>query len=216
MELITNYWVNTIMKTRFKLHSHWALLCSVLLAAQLAGCTAAAVGAGVAVGATLVATDRRTSGAQLDDEGIELRAAKRLIDDLNSRGHINVTSYNRRVLLTGEVGTEADRRLAEQTVSSLSNVRAIVNELAVMPESSLPDRTSDTVITGRVKAAILETNMAPNAFKVVTERGIVYLMGRVSNTESNLAANAARNVPGVVKVVRVVEILSMQEQRQFQ
>lgn len=188
---------------------------ALVLGAQLVGCAAAVVGTGVAVGA-MVMTDRRTSGAQLDDEGIELRSVNRLSDALNGKGHINITSYNRRVLITGEVGTERERQLAEKVVAGVDNVRGIVNELAVMPDSGISDRTSDTVITGRVKAALMEASLSSNAFKVVTERGVVFLMGRVSNTESDMAANAARAVPGVVKVVRTVEILTPQEQRQMQ
>lgn len=193
----------------------WVAMVSLIVGAQLVGCVAAAVGTGVAVGA-MVLTDRRTSGAQLDDEGIELRSSNRLSDALGGKGHINVTSYNRRVLITGEVGTERERQLAEKVVTGVDNVRGIVNELAVMPESSISDRTSDTVITGRVKAALMEASLASNAFKVITERGVVFLMGRVSNTESDMAANAARAIPGVVKVVRTVEILTPQEQRQLQ
>jgi osmotically-inducible protein OsmY len=190
-------------------------LLTLVMGAQLVGCAAAAVGTGVAVGA-MIMTDRRTSSAQLDDEAIELRSASRLTDALSGRGHINVTSYNRRVLLTGEVGSDQERQIAGRTVSGVSNVRAIVNELAVMPDSTISERTNDTVITGRVKASLLDASLSVNAFKVVTERGIVYLMGRVSNTESEIAANAARKVPGVVKVIRSVEILSLEEQRQLQ
>jgi osmotically-inducible protein OsmY len=197
-----------------KRFSAMSVLALALVATQLTGCVAAAVGTGVVVGA-MVASDRRTSGAQLDDEGIELRSANRLATALKSQGHINVTSFNRRVLLTGEVPTERDRQIAEQTVSGVDNVKFILNELAVMPNSTLGQRTEDTVITGRVKAALLDSSLSSNAFKVVTERGVVYLMGRVSNTESDIATKAARAVPGVLKVVRSLEILSLDEQQRM-
>lgn len=193
----------------------WCGTLALVVSAQLLGCAAAAVGTGVAVGA-MIATDRRSSSAQLDDEGIELRSASRLSDALGGRGHFNVTSYNRRVLITGEVNSERDRQVAQTTVAGVNNVQGIVNELAVMPDSSMSDRTNDTVITGRVKAALLDASLSVNAFKVVTERGIVYLMGRVSKTESDIAASEARKVPGVVKVIRTVEILTLEEQRKLQ
>ena len=193
----------------------WWGTMALVVSAQLVGCTVAAVGTGVAVGA-MIASDRRNSSTQLDDEAIELRSVNRLADTLGGRGHFNVTSYNRRVLITGEVNSDRERQIAEKTVSGVEKVRSIVNELAVMPDSSISDRTNDTVITGRVKAALLDASLSVNAFKVVTERGIVYLMGRVSKTESDIGANVARNVPGVVKVVRSVEILTLEEQRQLQ
>lgn len=186
----------------------------VLVAAQLSGCAAALLGTGVAMGA-LVASDRRTTGAQLEDQNIELKASSRISVALKDTGHINVTSYNRRVLLTGEVAAEADRATVESIVVDIENVRGVVNELAVLPVSSLSQRTNDTIITGRLKAALLDAKLAPNAFKVVTERGVVYLMGRVTNTELEVASKAAQGISGVVKVVRTVEILTPAEQEKL-
>ncbi len=186
----------------------------LLVASQLAGCAVAVVGTGMAMGA-LVATDRRTAGAQLEDQNIELKASSRIDPLLKDTGHVNVTSYNRRVLLTGEVATEADRAKVETIVLEIENVRGLVNELAVLPVSSLTQRTNDTIITGRLKAALLDAKIAANTFKVVTERGVVYLMGRVTNTELDIASKAAQGISGVVKVVRSVEILTAAEQERL-
>ena len=182
-------------------------LSAVLVATTLAGCAPLVVG-GAMVGG-MVATDRRTSGAQLDDEGIELRSANRLRDALGDRGHLNVTSYNRKVLVTGEVPSDTDRQLVERTVSGVDNVRAIVNEVAIMGNSTLTQRSSDTLVTGRVKAAMVDAqDIFANAFKVVTERGTVYLMGRVTQREADRATEITRGVTGVQRVVRVLEVIT--------
>ncbi len=167
---------------------------------------------GSAVGGAMVATDRRTSGAQLEDQGIELRASNRLREQLGDRGNVSVTSYNRQVLLTGEVPTEADKAAVEKTVAGVDNVRSIVNELAVLGASSLTQRSSDTLITGRVKAAMVDArDLSANAVKVVTARGAVYLMGRVTQREADRATEITRNTQGVQRVVRVLEIISEEE-----
>lgn len=183
------------------------VLASVLIA-SLGACTAVVVGGAVA-GAAIVATDRRTSGAQLDDEGIELRANARLRDQFGDKGHFNVTSFNRKVLITGEVGSAANKLAAEQTVFQVDNVKTVVNELAVAPmTSTLQERSNDTYITGLVKASLLEAKDIPShAFKVVTERGIVYLLGLVTKAEAERATEVARGVRGVVKVVRSFELI---------
>ena len=187
-----------------------AVLCVGVLGATLSACAPILLG-GVAMSA-LVATDRRTSGAQLEDEGIELRAAGRLRENLGDRAHVNVTSYNRQVLLTGEVPTAQDRQLAEQVVSRVENVRSIVNELAVLGNSTLTQRSSDALTTGKVKAAMVDAkDLFANAFKVVTERGTTYLMGRVTQREANRATELTRSTGGVQKVVRVLEIISEEE-----
>ena len=187
-----------------------AVLCVGVLGATLSACAPILLG-GVAMSA-LVATDRRTSGAQLEDEGIELRAAGRLRENLGDRAHVNVTSYNRQVLLTGEVPSAQDRQLAEQVVSRVENVRSIVNELAVLGNSTLTQRSSDALTTGKVKAAMVDAkDIFANAFKVVTERGTTYLMGRVTQREANRATELTRSTGGVQKVVRVLEIISEEE-----
>jgi osmotically-inducible protein OsmY len=183
---------------------------AVTLAASLSACAPVVVG-GAVVG-SLVAVDRRTSGAQLEDEGIELRAATRIRENLGDRAHINVTSYNRQVLLTGEVPTVQDKQLVEQVVSRVENVRVIVNELGVMGNSSFTQRSSDTLVTGKVKAGLVDArDLYASAFKVVTERGVVYLMGRVTQREADRGTDIARSVSGVQKVVRVFEIISEEE-----
>lgn len=191
-----------------------ALVLTAAAAATLTACAPAVLG-GAAVGA-MVAVDRRTSGAQIEDEGIELRAASRLRDAFGDRAHINVTSYNRQVLLTGEVPSEQARQQAEQTVSRVENVKGTVNELAVMPPTSLMQRSSDTLVTGKVKASIVDDrNLSMSAFKVVTERGTVYLMGLVTSREADRATQIARHIDGVQRVVRVFEIISEDEARRI-
>ena len=193
------------------------LLPLMLASAGLLGATACAplIFGGAALG-VLSATDRRTSGTQLEDEGIELRSGSRLREALGERGHVNVTSYNRQVLLSGEVPNEQDRQLVEQIVAKVDNVRTVVNELAVLGNSTLGQRSSDSVVSGRVKAALLEDKgVYVNAFKVVTERGIVYLMGRVTQREADIATQVTRTTTGVQKVVRVLELISEEEVKRY-
>lgn len=188
------------------------LLATAALAGGLSACVPLVMG-GAAVG-TLVAVDRRTSGTQLEDEGIEFRATNRLHGLYGDRAHVNVTSWNRQVLLTGEVPTQEDRQKAEQTLREVENVRSIVNDLVVAPPSSLSQRSNDTLITGKVKASFVDAkDLVSAAFKVVTERGVVYLMGRVTQREATRATEIARGVSGVTKVVRVFEIISEEELR---
>ncbi len=189
-------------------------LCATTLAALLSACAPLVIG-GAAVGA-LVTIDRRTSGAQLDDEGIELRAGARVRDTFDDRAHINITSYNRQVLLTGEVPNEQARQQAEQVVSRVDNVRGIVNDLAVMPSTTLAQRSSDTLVTAKVKASLVDArDLYVGAFKVVTERGVVYLIGRVTQREADRATQMTRNIPGVRRLVRIFEIISEEDLRQL-
>ncbi len=195
----------------------WALLALVLGGSPLlSACAPLALGSAM-VGGALSFTDRRTSGAQLEDEGIEFKASSHLRELLGERGHVNITSYNRTALITGEVPTEADRSAAEQAVAGIENVRGIVNELAVAGNSSLTARTSDTILTSKVKAGYLDAkDLQANTIKVVSERGVVYLMGRVTEREAGRAAELARGVGGVTRVVKVFEILSEAELAQLQ
>ena len=184
----------------------------LLLVCTLGACAPLMI-AGVA-GTAMVASDRRTSGAQLEDESIELRAQARIRDNLGERVHVNVTSFNRQVLLTGEVTAEKDRQAVVQLVERIENVKAVVNELAVMPLSNLSERSNDLLIVAKVKASFVDSrDLFANAFKVVTERGTVYLMGRVTQREANSATQLTRNVSGVNKVVRLFEIISEDELR---
>ena len=185
---------------------------AVLLAslASLSGCAPLIVGGAVMTG--VMATDRRTTGTQVEDESIEIKVGNAVRKEMGERINLNVTSFNRKVLLTGEVRTAADMERAEKIAQSQDNVSGVVNDLAVMPVSTLAQRTRDTVITGRVKAAFVDAkDLQVNAFKVVTERGIVYMMGRVTSREAKRATDIARSIGGVTKVVRVFDEISEQE-----
>jgi osmotically-inducible protein OsmY len=198
--------------------SSWLVVNTLVLTSvlsSLGGCAALVVG-GVVAGTVMVATDRRSSGAQLNDEGIEIRSANRLKEKFGERGNFNVTSYNGRVLLTGEVAGNSDKLAAEQLVFQVENVKLVVNELTIAGSTStLRERSNDTLITSRVKTGLIEAKDLPsNAFKVVTERGVVYLMGRVTQREADSATEIARSVSGVVKVVRSFEFISEEEAKQ--
>ena len=187
------------------------LLAAVLAASTLLGGCAVLVG-GALVGSALSYNDRRTSGAQIEDEAIELKAVSRVNAVLGERGHVNITSYNRSVLITGEVPVEADRAKVEQTVAGVEPVRATTNELKVGFSSTIATRSTDTILTSKVKAAFLDArDLQSNAIKVVTERSTVYLLGRVTEREAVRAADVARAVSGVAKVVRVFEVISEAE-----
>ncbi|MDQ0037171.1 osmotically-inducible protein OsmY [Variovorax boronicumulans] len=186
-----------------------ALTLGAALVAGLSACVPLVVGGAAVVGVGMVATDRRSSGAQLDDQGIELRAAARVRDIANDQMYVSVTSFNRQVLLTGAVGNEADRRRVEDEVSRVVNVRSVVNELTLGAPSTFQDRSNDLYITGKVKASLLDAkDIFANSFKVITERGVVYLMGIATRRETDRATEITRGVGGVMKVVRVVEVVS--------
>ena len=181
------------------------------LSGALAGCAPLIVGA-AAVGTGLMVTDRRSSGAQIDDEAIELRAASRLSEQFGDKAHFNVTSFNRQVLLTGEAPSETLRQQAEQVATRVDNVRGIVNEISVMSPTTLPQRSGDVLITGKIRASFVDaSDLQANSFKVVTERGTVYLMGRVTEQEANRVVDLTRSISGVQKVVRVFEIITEAE-----
>ena len=185
------------------------LLAGALAASVLLGACAPLLVGGAIVGSSMVVTDRRTSGTQLEDQSIELKAVKRVGDLLGERGHVNVTSYNRLVLVTGEVPSEADKANVDQTIARIENVRSVVNELVITTPSSIGTRSNDTLITSKVKASIVDAkDVQVGAFKVVTERGVVYLMGRVTEREANRAAEISRGVSGVMKVVKVFDVVS--------
>jgi osmotically-inducible protein OsmY len=187
------------------------LTLAAVAAATLGGCAAVAIG-GAAMGTAMVVTDRRTAGVQLEDQSIELKSLTRIREAIADRGHVNTTSFNRMVLITGEVASEADRTAVEQAIARIENVRSTVNDLAVAPPSSLAQRSNDTILTSKVKATYVDAkDLQSGAFKVVTERGTVYLLGRVTEREASRAAELARTISGVQKVVRVFEILTEAE-----
>ncbi len=165
-------------------------------------------------GTAMVASDRRTSGTQLEDETIELRGSARIRDALGERAHVNITSYNRQVLLSGEVATERDKQIVEGLLEKLENVKSVVNELSIMQPTSLSSRSNDLLLSAKVKASLVDSrDLFANAFKVVVERGTVYMMGRVTQREATSATNVIRNVNGVNKVVRLFDIISEEELR---
>lgn len=189
------------------------VLSGVVLAAALSSLSACAplmVGGAVMTG--LVATDRRTTGAQVEDEGIELKVASAVRRELGERVHLNVTSFNRKVLLSGEARSQADKDLAEKLAQSQENVQSVVNDLAVAMPSSVTQRSKDIVITSQAKAAFIDAkDLQVNSIKVVTERGVVYLMGRVTSREAKRATDIVRGIGGVAKVVRVFDEISEEE-----
>jgi osmotically-inducible protein OsmY len=185
-------------------------LVALLLGTSLSACAPLMLGSVVTT--AMVANDRRTSGAQLEDQSIELRAANRLRENMGQRSNIYVTSYNRRVLLTGEVANEQDKALAQSLVAGVENVRSVVNELGVLGASSLSQRSTDALVTTRVKAALIDArDLMASAVKVVTTRSTVYLMGRLTQREADRATDIARNTTGVQRVVLVLEIISEEE-----
>lgn len=187
------------------------LAAAVLASTMAAGCAPLLIG-GAMVGGVQVATDRRTSGTQIEDETIELKAGARIREQLGDRVHINVNSYNRVVLITGEARNEADQAEVERIVSGVENVTKVMNEVAVTMLSSLSTRSNDVVIQGKIKAQLIDArDLLSNAFYIVVERGQAYLMGRVTEREANRATEIARQVGGVKKVVRAFEIISEDE-----
>ena len=187
-----------------------AIVLLVFGACTLTACFPVIMGGAMMGG--MVATDRRTTGAVVEDQGIELRAQSRIRENVGDRAHVSVVSYNRQVLLTGEVPSAQDKQLVEQIVSRVDNVSNIVNDLAVLGKSTLPQRSSDALVTGRVKAALLDSkDLFANAFKITTERGSTYVMGRVTQRESKRATEVISAVPGVQRVVRLLEIITEDE-----
>lgn len=177
----------------------------------LAGCFGAAAVVGVGAGA-LIYADRRQSDTILTDEGIEIRAASRISEKFKDQVNISVTSYNRTVLLTGQVPDETTKGEAEALASGIANVKRLQNELIVGPVSSLSSRAKDAYITSNVKARFIDSQQfSANHVKVVTENGMVYLLGLVTQREADAAVQVARTSAEVRKVIRVFEIISESE-----
>ena len=188
-----------------------AIVLALTLAASLVSACAPLLVGGAMVGGALVATDRRTAGTQLEDEAIALKGAIRA-REVSPAGHINITSYNRLALISGEVPNDVDRRAVEQVVSKIDNLRSVVNELAVAGNSALGVRSSDTLISGKVKASFVDAkDLHAQSIRVVTERGVVYLLGIVTEREAARATEVTRTISGVQKVVRLFEIVSEAE-----
>jgi osmotically-inducible protein OsmY len=197
-----------------------AVVGSLLAATLLTACAPLLIGSAV-VGGSLMATDRRTSGAQIEDQAIEMKARNRWREVLGEQryheSNVSTTSYNRIALITGEVPTEADKAAMEQAVARIDNVRGVVNELAVMPLNPAGNRSNDLLVSSKVKATLIDDrSLQANAFKVTTERGIVYLMGRVTEAEASRAVELTRTISGVNKVVRVLDIITEAELAELQ
>jgi len=192
----------------------WNLSAAVgVLLLQLGGCIAvpALMVGGAAVG-TMVATDRRTPGAVVEDRGIETKAALRIREALGDAVHVNVSSYNRTALITGEVPDAKHKTQVEKIVLSIENVQKTLSELAILDNASMTARVSDGVLAGRIKAALIdEKTLIANAFKVTVERGVVYVQGRATAKEIALMTDIVSGLNGVTRVVRILDTLSEED-----
>ena len=188
-----------------------AVLTVAALGGALSGCVAL-VGGGAAV-AGMSAVDRRSTGTQVEDQGIELRAGNRIGEVMGEKAKASVTSYNRMVLLTGQAGNATDKASIEKLVREQSTVRQVYNEIEVAPfTATLGQRSQDTMITTKVKASLVNAkDISSSAIKVVTENNVVYLMGIVTPRESKRAAEIARGVNDVTKAVRLFEVITEDE-----
>jgi osmotically-inducible protein OsmY len=184
------------------------LVAAALVASVLPACAPLVIGT-IAAGTAIVATDRRSTGAQVDDTSIELRVGNELgaaFKAISKEVHISVNSFERKVLLTGEVPTEQAKAQAGEIAARSLNVRTVVNELMVAPPSTLGQRTNDTTVGTKVRAQFVNTKEIPfNSVSIVTERGVVYLMGFVTEKEGEIAAHVASRVTGVQQVVKVFD-----------
>ena len=191
-----------------------SVLCGAMLA-SLSGCIALV--AGGAISGTLAASDRRTFGAQTEDQSIQVKSRLRLNNTIGDAGHININSFNRRVLLTGEVRDEAMKAAAEREVRSVEGVISVTNELEIAGPASYTSRSNDALITTKVKASLVDAkDISANSYQVTTERGTVYMMGRVTSREGSVGSDVARGVGGVVKVVKLFDYITEDELRQMQ
>lgn len=182
------------------------LIAAAALVSQLAACVPLAIGGAAAGGA--IAADRRTSGFYVEDQGIELKAKKKMETNLGEESHVNVTSYNRNVLLSGEVPDAERLAKAESLMKEIDNIRSVTNEIVIAPKSTLGSRSNDTYITSKIKGKFVTENKFPaNYVKVVTENGVVYLFGLVNQAEADAAVEITRNTDGVSKVVKLFELI---------
>jgi osmotically-inducible protein OsmY len=182
----------------------YAALAALIVPFFLQGCPALILGGGAAAVGAL--EDRRTSGTQIEDQGIESRAQGRIKERVGERAHVNVTVFNRSVLLTGEAWDETTRAEIEKIAAAVPNVRSVTNEVQVSGLSSAASRANDTALTAKVKGRLLNVKgLNPYHVKVVTEGGVVYLLGLVTELEAEAAVDVARTTGGVRKVVKVFE-----------
>lgn len=185
-----------------------------MLASTLQGCVGLVVG-GAVVG-SLAATDRRTLGAQTEDKEIALKANGRLSSVVGDSGHVDITSYNRKVLLTGEIKDEQMKQAVEQDIRQVPGVQGVMNELEIAGVSSFSSRSNDLYITSKISATFIDAKeLNANSIKIVTERGTVYLMGLVTQHEGQIAAELVSGVSGVNRVVKMFEYISDDELKQM-
>ena len=197
-----------------KKHVITALLLGATALPLLQGCVPM-IAAGATAGA-LSAFDRRSLGTQTEDETIEWKSSARVGEKLGDKVHINFTSFNRKVLLTGEVPSAEDKAEAELIVSGVTNVQGVYNELTVGPISSFSDRSNDSFITSKVKSRMVDSGkFNPVHVKVVTEAGVVFLLGMVTQPEADAAIGVARTTSGVKKVVNLLEIITPARAREL-
>ncbi len=196
------------MKTMLRYLALGLALLSTLL--SVSACFPLVAGGAVMTG--FVAVDRRTSGAMLEDQSIELKISSRIRDALGEKVHISVTSYNRKVLLTGEAPDQKDKERAGEIAKGADNITSVWNEIGVTSMSTLTERTNDLVAAGRIKADLIDAkDLFSNAYKIVVERGTVYVMGRITAREAKRVSSVASGVSGVKKVVLVHETITEDE-----
>lgn len=182
---------------------------------MIQGCVPAVIVGGAAVG-VMTAHDRRSTGVQTDDETTEWKAGQRVPEKYKAFSHINFTSYNRRVLITGEVPNEEAKALVGEQTRQLEGVREVFNELNIAPTSAFGNRSNDSYITSKLKARLVDSNqLSANHIKVVTENGVAYLMGIVNDREAKVAVAVARTTDGVRKVVNVMEVVTESDIRRI-
>jgi osmotically-inducible protein OsmY len=185
---------------------------AVLLATLLSVSACFPLVAGGVVMTGFVAVDRRTSGAMLEDQAIEVKTSTRIRDALGERVHVNVTSYNRKVLLTGEVPDAQDKERVAEIAKNVDNTSSVWNEVGVTAITTFTERTNDLIAAGRIKADLIDAkDLFSNAYKVVVERGDVYVMGRITVREAKRVSSVISGVTGVKKVVLVHETITEDE-----
>ncbi|KAK80776.1 BON domain protein [Bordetella holmesii CDC-H635-BH] len=179
--------------------------------ASLTACIPLVVG-GAAASTAVVATDRRTSGTQLDDQNINFRVERQISQKLGEAARVNAMVYNGQVLLTGDVPTEADKAQATTIAQGIEKVKSVSNQLTVGPAAAFSTRSNDTWLTSKVRTALINAQYVPSrTIAVTTDKGVVYLMGMVTQSEGDYAANAVASVGGVTKVVKLFDIISREE-----
>jgi len=192
-----------------------AVVAAVLASSTLSACAPILVGGAIA--GTVAASDRRTFGAQTEDKSIVVKAEVKMPNIAGGSSHVNVNSFNRRVLITGEVPDDETKAKVEREVRGIEGVVDVTNELEVGFSSSYTSRSNDALITSKVKLSLADAkDISANSFKVITEKGAVFLMGRVTQREGTQAADIARGVRGVTKVVKVFEYITDDEVKQYQ